>query len=293
MNGAPETQQYSHAHALTPLPPLMRALFVVVGTGSLGLGILGAILPGMPATVFFLITIGCYARSSDRLYRWLMTRTWLQRPLGVAMSYRRTRAVPVRIKIFAQCVAWSSALYLIFGGRSLISQYMGVALALSCTIAMAILKTLPATAAPAAAQPAGGRGRLIALGLFIGAAGGLVWAIGTAAAWRFASNIASSQPPALTDIAPLFLAGLSIGALGGALYLALQGVLPANQWLRGTVFGAGTCALTTLMIYLLGIEPMGASAGLLAMLYVTPMSMAYGLVVSLSVGQLRQASPLN
>lgn len=276
-------------HALNPLPPLKRALLVVVGTGSLGLGILGAILPGMPATVFFLITIGCYARSSERLYRWLMTRTWLQRPLGVALAYRRTRAVPARIKIFAQCVAWSSALYLIFGGRSLLAQYMGVALALSCTIAMAMIKTLPATAP---ARPAG-RGRLIVLSLPIGAAGGLVWAVGSAAIWRFASNIAGLQPPALTDIPPLALAGMSLGALGGALYLAVRRVLPANQWLRGIVFGAGACALATLMVYLLSIEPLRTSAGFFAMLYLAPMFVAYGLVVSLSVGQLRQASPLN
>ena len=287
MNGAPETP----LDALKPLSPLMRVLFVILGTGSLGLGILGAILPGMPATVFFLITIGCYARSSERLYRWLMTRTWLQRPLNIAMSYRRTRAVPVRIKIFAQSVAWSSALYLIFGGRSLIAQYMGITLALSCTIAMAIIKTLPPPLA--VVRPAGGQGRLIALSLFIGAAGGLVWAIGTAAGWRLANNIASAPPPTLMDITPLVSAGLSIGALGGALYLALQGALPVNQWLRGMVFGAGACGLAALMVYVLGILPMGTPAGLLAMLYLAPMFVAYGLVVSLSVGQLQQASPLS
>lgn len=276
--------------ALKPLSPLMRALFVIVGTGSLGLGILGAILPGMPATVFFLITIGCYARSSERLYRWLMTRTWLQKPLGVAMSYRRTRAVPVRIKIFAQSVAWSSALYLIFGGRSLIAQFMGVALALSCTIAMALIKTLPASAP--AARPAGRHGWLIVLSLFIGAAGGLVWALGAAAGWRLANNIASAPPPSLQDIAPLFLAGVSIGALGGALYTALQGVLPANQWLRGVVFGAGACGIAAMVVYLLAIEPMGAFSGMRAMLFLAPVFVAYGLVVSLSVGQLQQPSPL-
>ncbi len=276
--------------ALKPLSPLMRVLFVIVGTGSLGLGILGAILPGMPATVFFLITIGCYARSSERLYRWLMTRTWLQKPLGVAMSYRRTRAVPVRIKIFAQSVAWSSALYLIFGGRSLIAQFMGVALALSCTIAMALIKTLPASTP--AARPAGRHGLLIVLSLFIGAAGGLVWSLGAAAGWRLANNIASSPPPSLQDFAPLFLAGLSIGALGGALYLVLQGVLPANQWLRGVVFGAGVCGIAAMMVYLLTIEPMGAFSGMRAMLFLAPVFVAYGLVVSLSVGQLQQPSPL-
>jgi uncharacterized protein len=285
LNGAPEAPQ----HALSPLSPLMRLLFIVIGTGSLGLGILGAILPGMPATVFFLITIACYARSSERLYRWLMTRTWLQRPISIAMSFRQTRAVPVRIKIFAQCVAWSSALYLIFGGRSVIAQCMGIALALSCTIAMAVIKTLPTPSS--AARPAGGQGRLIALSLLMGAAGGLVWAIGSAAGWRFANNVVSVPPPSLTDIAPLVVAGLIIGALGGALYLALQGVLPVNQWLRGMVFGAGACGLAVLMVYLLGIAPMGALAGLRALLCLAPMFIAYGLVVSLSVGHLQQASP--
>lgn len=270
------------------LSPLMRGLFIVIGTGSLGLGILGAILPGMPATVFFLITIGCYARSSERLYGWLMTRNWLQRPLRVAMSYRRTRAVPVRIKIFAQSVAWSSALYLIFSGRSLVAQLMGIALALSCTIAMAVIKTLPA---PAGALQTGGRVRILALSPLIGAAGGLVWAIGASASWRLLHNITGAPPPALSDFLPLILAGLSLGAVGGALYLTLQRNLPNNQWLRGAIFGAGACGIAALMVYLFASAPTGVSAGATAVLFLMPVFVAYGLVVSLSVGQLQKASP--
>ncbi len=274
-------------HIFIPLTPLLSALFVVIGTGSLGLGILGAILPGMPATVFFLITIGCYARSSERLYRWLMTRTWLQRPLSIAMSYRKTRAVPVRIKIFAQSVAWSSALYLIFGGRSLIAQFMGIALALSCTIAMAVIKTLPAQ--PSGAWRLDGKGRPYGLGALIGAVGGLVWAIGASASWRLQSNILATPPPALAQLVPLLLGGLIFGAAGGALYPALQRVLPNNQWLRAIVFGAAACITSVLVTYVLGIVPTGS----LPMVYLAPVFVAYGLVVSLSVGQLQQASPLD
>ena len=39
---------------------------------SLGLGILGVFVPGMPTTVFVLIAAWAAARGSDRLHRWLL-----------------------------------------------------------------------------------------------------------------------------------------------------------------------------------------------------------------------------
>ncbi len=39
---------------------------------SLGLGIVGVFVPGMPTTVFVLIAAWAAARGSDRLHRWLL-----------------------------------------------------------------------------------------------------------------------------------------------------------------------------------------------------------------------------
>lgn len=52
---------------------LLRALLLTGGTISVGLAIAGAVLPLVPATPFLLIAAYCYARSSERAHRWLMT----------------------------------------------------------------------------------------------------------------------------------------------------------------------------------------------------------------------------
>jgi hypothetical protein len=56
---------------------LMKALLVVCGTLSVALGVIGIFLPLLPTTVFLLLAAACYARSSDRFYRWLVTHRWL------------------------------------------------------------------------------------------------------------------------------------------------------------------------------------------------------------------------
>lgn len=51
----------------------MRIVWLILGLIFVGLGILGAILPLLPATVFFLMAAFAFARSSERLHTWLMT----------------------------------------------------------------------------------------------------------------------------------------------------------------------------------------------------------------------------
>lgn len=52
--------------------PVRRLLFVGLGLLFVSLGFLGAILPGLPATPFFLLAAFFFARSSPRLHHWLV-----------------------------------------------------------------------------------------------------------------------------------------------------------------------------------------------------------------------------
>ncbi len=49
-----------------------RAIWVVVGLASLGLGALGVFLPLLPTTPFVLLAAFAFSNSSERLHNWLL-----------------------------------------------------------------------------------------------------------------------------------------------------------------------------------------------------------------------------
>ncbi len=82
----------------------MRIFWLFFGLASLLLGFVGIFLPLLPTTPFLLLAAFCFARSSDRLHRWLLTH-----PVFGPMieNWRRHRAIARSAKIAATfaCVA--------------------------------------------------------------------------------------------------------------------------------------------------------------------------------------------
>ena len=52
---------------------IKKILLVIAGCLSLGLGILGIVVPLLPTTPLVLLAGWCFARSNDRLHDWLIT----------------------------------------------------------------------------------------------------------------------------------------------------------------------------------------------------------------------------
>ena len=50
----------------------VRLLYIIAGTLSLIIGLVGIVLPVLPTTPFLLLSAACYYRGSERLHSWLI-----------------------------------------------------------------------------------------------------------------------------------------------------------------------------------------------------------------------------
>ena len=89
----------------------MKLLLIIIASVSLTLGVVGIFLPVLPTTPFLLLSASLYARSSDRLYQWLITH----RILGnYIRSFREYKAISLKHKVISISTLWLVMLYSIF-----------------------------------------------------------------------------------------------------------------------------------------------------------------------------------
>ena len=81
----------------------IRILWILLGSLSIGMGVIGIFVPGWPTTIFLIIASYFYIRSSRRLYNWLINN----RLLGIYIkNYLSGKGMPLKAKLVSLIVMW-------------------------------------------------------------------------------------------------------------------------------------------------------------------------------------------
>ncbi len=81
----------------------IRILWILFGSISVGLGVIGIFVPGWPTTIFLIIASYFYIRSSEKLYMWLINN----RLLGIYIkNYLSGKGMPLKAKLLSIFIMW-------------------------------------------------------------------------------------------------------------------------------------------------------------------------------------------
>lgn len=108
----------------TPLPALVRALYLGLALLFLLLGIVGAFLPVLPTTPFILLSAWAAARSSPRLLGWLENHTAFG---PMIRDWRRGGVVSRRAKWMATVFMSASGAWLLLGRHPRWAAWLAIA----------------------------------------------------------------------------------------------------------------------------------------------------------------------
>ena len=89
----------------------MRIFFIIVGSVSLVLGILGMFLPLLPTTPFLLLSAAAWLKASPELYNWLLNHRLFGEYIR---NFREHRAIPLRAKVVSVSLVWLTIGYCFF-----------------------------------------------------------------------------------------------------------------------------------------------------------------------------------
>jgi uncharacterized membrane protein YbaN (DUF454 family) len=83
---------------------LLKMLFIVLGTLTLGVGVIGIFVPGLPTTPFLLLTAGLYLRSSDRLYSKILANRYIG---SYIYEFQKSKSITIRSKVYSIALMWA------------------------------------------------------------------------------------------------------------------------------------------------------------------------------------------
>lgn len=119
---------------------LCRWILIIAGSFFVALGIIGIFFPLLPTTPFLLLAAACYARSSKRLYNWLLSNKWFG---SYIRNYREGKGIPLKVKILSISFLWIAIGYAsIFVLHIFLGRIILILIASGVTIHILSIKTL-------------------------------------------------------------------------------------------------------------------------------------------------------
>ena len=83
----------------------MKILLLIIGHISLGLGVLGIVLPILPTTPFLLLSLFCFAKSSDKLHDFILNNKYLA---PYVKDFMNGEGIPRKVKNRVILLIWLS-----------------------------------------------------------------------------------------------------------------------------------------------------------------------------------------
>lgn len=118
---------------------IKRGIFIVLGTLSTAIGIIGIFIPILPTTPFLILAAILYSKSSERFLNWLYTN----RICGSYLkNYRDGKGLPLKQKILMVLLLWLTiAVSVIFFVETLWVRLLLLVIAMGVTIHLILIKT--------------------------------------------------------------------------------------------------------------------------------------------------------
>ena len=75
---------------------IVRSVFLTIGAISFVLGTIGIVIPLFPTIPFYMLTVFCFARGSERFHKMFLASSLYQMTVG---NYKRDKALTLRTKL--------------------------------------------------------------------------------------------------------------------------------------------------------------------------------------------------
>ena len=124
------------------LTPALRWVLFLVGFIAIVLAVIGIFLPVLPTVPFLLLASGCFARSSERFYAWLLGHTHFG---PMIRPYLQGSGIPRTAKLRAITFIWVSiAISVLFFLNTLWVRILLLIIAVCVTLYLLYLPTAEA-----------------------------------------------------------------------------------------------------------------------------------------------------